>query len=291
MIVQRDAWWWFKLNGFLRWSIARGGSRAFADPVILTEYPKSGGTWLSQMLAAALGIPYPRNRLPVMGSQVIHGVYRQVHEDLDTIVVWRDGRDLMVSYYYHLVFDKPITSTRYSLAVREKLGIVDRRDIRRNLPRFIEWTFNGGYPGYSWKDFIHLWKGRKNIHETSYERVSEDPLRELERAVSFCRPRAGARRDLAAIVDEYSFYNQSNRMPGEEDVTSFVRKGIVGDWKNCFTREACEVFDRYAGDALILLGYESDRSWISQQAKRMADHDRGLLTSKAKLETANDRLP
>ena len=68
--------------------------------------------------------------------------------------------------------------------------------------------------------------------------------------------------DLAAVVERFSFANQAQRQPGDEDVESFVRKGIVGDWKNAFTREAAERFDHYAGRELIALGYEQDRSWI-----------------------------
>ena len=40
-----------------------------------------------------------------------------------------------------------------------------------------------------------------------------------------------------------------------------VRKGIVGDWKNYFSREAGEVFDRHCGDVMVRLGYEADRDW------------------------------
>jgi hypothetical protein len=37
---------------------------------------------------------------------------------------------------------------------------------------------------------------------------------------------------------------------------------VVGDWRNYFSPEARESFDRYAGDELILLGYERDRAWV-----------------------------
>lgn len=37
---------------------------------------------------------------------------------------------------------------------------------------------------------------------------------------------------------------------------------MIGDWRNNFTQEARQVFDYYAGDELILLGYERDRDWV-----------------------------
>ena len=42
---------------------------------------------------------------------------------------------------------------------------------------------------------------------------------------------------------------------------------MVGDWRNQFTREAREVFDRHAGEELILLGYEKDHSWVDGDAE------------------------
>jgi hypothetical protein len=70
------------------------------------------------------------------------------------------------------------------------------------------------------------------------------------------------RRLLNEVVDSYSFERITGRKPGEEERNSFVRKGITGDWRNHFTREAAEIFDRWAGRLLIELGYESDREWV-----------------------------
>ena len=64
------------------------------------------------------------------------------------------------------------------------------------------------------------------------------------------------------IADEYSFENQSKRVAGNENINSFMRKGIIGDWKNSFTQASKELFAEYAGNELIKLGYEKDYSWI-----------------------------
>ena len=175
MIQQKDNPLWFKFNGLLRMMIVGGALNGFAPPVVVTEYPKSGGTWLSQMISAALGIPYPRNRLPMAGRQVIHGHYRRVHPRLPTVLVWRDGRDTMVSFYYHLMFEKPRTSHRYNQKLHETLDIEDRHDVHANLPRFIDWAFTGGYPRYSWADYYRCWEGRSDCAQTSYENCT--PIR------------------------------------------------------------------------------------------------------------------
>ena len=264
IIQQRDANWWFKLNGAARRAITKGVINSFARPVVLTEYPKSGGTWLSQMLSVALDVPYPRNRLPYISSQIIHGCYLDVNKSIDTIVVWRDGRDTMVSFYYHLMFEKSITSGRFNRKVTQELGVTDPHNIMEKMPAFIEWAFQGGYPGYSWSDFVNTWKDRSGIVETSYEAVSEDPLRELKRVLTHFGHTEFTEAQLKKIVDDFSFENQAQRKRGEEDVNSFIRKGIVGDWKNVFNNEACEIFDHYAGKELIKLGYEADRDWVNR---------------------------
>jgi Sulfotransferase domain len=262
LIEQRDEQWWYKLNGLARHAIARGATNLISDPVVLTEYPKSGGTWLSQMMSAALAIPYPRNRLPHLGSQIIHGCYLTVSPNVDTVVVWRDGRDTMVSYYYHIMFDKPITSAKFGAKLKKKLEVTDPKNITEVMPRFIEWAFEGGYPGYSWADFVNHWHGHQGVAFTSYEAVTENPLRELRKVLDFFGRRTYTDDELKLIVDSFSFQKQTNRKPGEEDPYSFVRKGIVGDWKNVFDAECRQVFHHYAGRELVLLGYETDDRWV-----------------------------
>jgi hypothetical protein len=67
---------------------------------------------------------------------------------------------------------------------------------------------------------------------------------------------------LENVVSNFSFENQSKRKPGDEDSSSFLRKGKPGDWKSKFSKEAAIVFNEYAGRELIQLGYEKDSSWI-----------------------------
>ena len=70
---------------------------------------------------------------------------------------------------------------------------------------------------------------------------------------------------MVTIAEEFSFERQAGRRPGEEGKRSFLRKGIVGDWRKHFNQEAGEIFNRYAGSELILLGYEQDTSWVRQR--------------------------
>ena len=263
---QNNAYWWLKLNGFIRHAMVRGAPGFGPPKVVLTEYPRSGGTWVGQMIAEYLGIPNPRRRLPPRRRCLVHGHYLRVARPNDTVVVWRDGRDVMVSYYYYVLLDRPTTRRGWASGHRKRLGIGDvrdARDVRRYLPGFIEYCFADGPPrGMTWAGFADAWKGRAGYAETRYEAMLAEPRREMAKILrALSVPEIdGARLD--ACIAKFSFETVTGRRRGEEDAANPVRKGVVGDWKSKFTREAREVFDHYAGRTLIALGYEPDRSWV-----------------------------
>ena len=103
MIEQKNTFWWFLLNAVSRHFLVYFASSLFPLYVV-TEYPKSGGTWVSQMLSEYFSVPFPRNTLPKLRSSVMHGCYLYFPTMSNVFVVMRDGRDVMVSYYYHSLF-------------------------------------------------------------------------------------------------------------------------------------------------------------------------------------------
>lgn len=42
---------------------------------LVVEYPKSGGTWLGQLISSYLDIPFPRNTFPKLNNSLFHGHY------------------------------------------------------------------------------------------------------------------------------------------------------------------------------------------------------------------------
>lgn len=260
---RRDVWWWHKANASLRESIVRGMFRKTFSTLVVTEYPKSGGTWLSHMLESASGIRYPRDELPSLESGILHGCWLHPHPGHRTIAVLRDGRDVMVSYYFHLIVPRPTTSTRYSAAIRDHLGITEPLDVVGNLPRFIDWVHRDGFPHFTWGQFVDRWLDDEQAVVTSYERLKSDAAGELARILDELGldvPRTATEK---AAVD-FDFQRMSRgRTPGTEDASAFVRKGIVGDWRNRFSREAADVFQHWGGAQLAKAGYVSDGSWIA----------------------------
>lgn len=92
--------------------------------------------------------------------------------------------------------------------------------------------------------------------ELRYEDLSVDPRPRIVPVLSAL----GARLNASAVercLHAASFERASSRPAGEEDTTSFFRKGVVGDWREVFTERDRELYAETAGDTLTTLGYEA----------------------------------
>jgi hypothetical protein len=231
---------------------------------VVNEFPKSGGTWVGQLLGRALGVPFPRNSLPVLRKSIMHGHYLSPWGIKNVVVAWRDGRDVMVSWYHQQLIPHEWNRAQVARSRRE-LPLEDYDDIYGNLPAFIEYAFTRPHsPGFSWVDFARRWHSRKGAVHVRYEDLRRDTPAELRSIVRKLTGEEPSMQKASAVAEEFSFERQSGRKAGEENRERFLRKGVVGDWSGRFSPEAREVFDRYAGEELILLGYERDRSWVTE---------------------------
>lgn len=249
---------------------------------LVIEYPKSGGTWLGQLVSSCLGIPFPRNRMPLLKRSLLHGHFLpigNIGKAENIFFMVRDGRDVMVSMYYHFLIwnEKNKLHPKDILYYRKKLGFKDYDDIKENLTDFIDFVFTDKpsklikfrHEG-TWRDFNEKWlnfieDSSGNIVVTSYESLLMNPETELKSILFKIGIEQPDQERIKKIVEEFSFANQAGRNQGVEDAKNFLRKGITGDWKNKFTKKSASVFDHYAGDMLIRLGYEKNSSWVDLQ--------------------------
>lgn len=235
-------------------------------------YPKSGTVWLCQLLSNYLGVPYPQNyAFPIAMQSVLHAHWR-FHEGLPrTAYIYRDGRDVMVSLYFYNM--RAITEARHprqAQRLRAKYERVlgrrfDPADIRRHLARFVDVEMRKpSHVNVSWPDHIRDWHGgnREQVSYVSYESLVTDTKQTLLDLVTSLTDEPGDPERASLAVDRYDFARGAGREPGAEDRSSFMRKGVVGDWSNHFTREAGEVFDHHAGSALSHLGYIDRSRWF-----------------------------
>ena len=221
----------------------------FNGSLLVTEFPKSGGTWLSGLLADAANIDFPQNRFPGLGPAVYHGHYLRRFEGLRTAVLWRDPRDIVVSWYFHCLLSSHANEALMA-RTRADLGFEDLQAIVENLPAFIAYMFTRQRsPGFSWNTFFDTWvgSGARRVH-TSYERLSIDPEAELARLVRLLA--LEPTEELAVIVARHSFEAKAGRQRGSADNGSFLRKGVAGDWVHSFSPEAERVLAEYTGGRL-----------------------------------------
>ncbi len=237
----------------------------------VTEYPKSGGTWLAKMLADYLDVSFPqRSVFPIGCTSVIHNHWKYSPHLNNVVCQIRDGRDMVVSSYFGclrlLESDQDGSAKKYLKRRFAPFGSQadDLHNLRVYLPKYIEsWVNNPTGTRYSWSTHIEQWYGKENVILSRYEELLYDGANVLSAIISKLQKTDVDKDKVQEIIERYSFEKVSGRIPGEENRSSFLRKGIAGDWNNYFTKEAGETFQRYCGSTLIKLGYEENEQWIT----------------------------
>lgn len=264
-----------RIGEYARRAAARGTKQVLLrrgrelDMVLGVGFPKSGTVWLCQLLGTALGVPYPREyRSPIAMSSIIHAHWRYDPRFPPAAYIQRDGRDVMVSMYFYYVRalgidGKPARARQLREMFESIYGpSFDPSAVRANLPRFIETQVEAprSSDGLAWHQHVADWHERPGVAEVAYEELLAAPVPAVARLMG----ELGREPDehIAQLtVDRWSKATTSGRTTATEDRTSFLRKGVAGDWREHFTVEAGEVFDAVAGDMLVELGYAADRDW------------------------------
>ena len=133
---------------------------------LVTEYQKSGGSWVGQLISEYLGIPFPRNKIPRIEKCVLHGHVLPTPFLRNVVCVFRDGRDAVVSSYFHMLFENEKNSPHLVTRTRGALSFKDYNDVEANLPLFMEYLFERHHmrsvfrPNqFTWTEFVRRWHG------------------------------------------------------------------------------------------------------------------------------------
>jgi hypothetical protein len=196
------------------------------------------------------------DKSPLLTAGIIEEI-SGIYPEARVIHIIRDGRDAAVSAVHH--------SRNFGKARKENAGAPVNSHRRSG-----ESMFAGG----SLEKMAAEWGERvggtvgdgpallgSNYIEVRYEDLLERPEDEVRRLLEFLGVEA-SEEIVKRCVDSASFEKLSRgRERGQEDPSSFFRKGVAGDWKNVFTEEDRKVFKEEAGNLLIRLGYERDGAW------------------------------
>jgi hypothetical protein len=247
--------------------------------LFIAGLPKSGTTWVQTLLASYPGfhellIPeaslydikqgrahdyelpediFTRyNHLLVVSKVHSHGSLHNcniLHQaGVRYLVVYRDLRDVAVSEIFYLQHSSwhPLFAIYNGLPISEGLKLF----ARQKLLAYVDW--------------IRTWHKNRDPEASlvlRYEDMLADPLKNLTRVADHFLLDSSPTR-IASIIESNSFQRASRgRASGQEDRSSFYRKGVAGDWRNHFTPEITRLYKNLIGDFLIEYGYEPDDAW------------------------------
>lgn len=175
--------------------------------------------------------------------------FQQENNPLIFFLVLRDLRDTLVSLYFSFKFSHPVIHGE----IQKHKDILNTTDkdfgFRYLMDEYLELIAE---IQISWIDSAEL--------VIRYEDLLEDQYGLFEKIVAYCKIDVGAER-LKHIVRDNSFEKVTGRKRGEEDLSSHLRKGIPGDWKNHFSPEIKEEFKARFGHVLIATGYQENDRW------------------------------
>ncbi len=233
--------------------------------IILSTYPKCGTTWVQYIVYLLLHDGTPLSSSQLLGDFVPHleeigkhavedlsepraikthfsYAMTPAHPDARYIVVIRNPFDCVVSFYHHTRgFDK-----HYKFLI----GTFDD---------FFECFLVGKVDFGDYFDHLGPWyrhRNDRNVLLLIFEDMKDDPVAAVTEIAEFLELSGAKDEEFLADVAQRSSFDEmrkgqdrwSSRRPG--DMPAFVRKGIVGDWRNYFSPEqAHRLVDKFSASA------------------------------------------
>ena len=232
--------------------------------IFINEYPKCGGSWLKNMLGEILHedgyfINKKKNHIPVIKPKYFFQRHwlKNTKYAFKTIIVLRDPRDAYNSFYFFENYHSPNPKKNKLFGYDESLE--EKENIYRYLKNKLK-NPEKSNPGFSYKDFYEHYKNENDICFVYYENLRQDTFNELKRILKYL----GYSKDdhqIKQTIDNFDINNMKKKEKASDLRGKFVRKGVVGDWKNNFNEDSIKLVKSELGDILIEMGYESDKQW------------------------------
>ena len=108
---------------------------------------------------------------------------------------------------------------------------------------------------------IEWQKPRKNVFVLKFDDLKANVEECVIKIREFSGFASDQRQGLSGIAERHSFSSVAGRQRGEQGKIirgngyGLVRRGVSGEWKQCFTDEIANKFELYLGDLTGELGY------------------------------------
>jgi len=244
------------------------------DDILLIAYPKTGTTWILNILRQILYANNPE--MMKLAKLLDHPVFAYMefgneskYELLDKIplkpriIVTHSEPDLINMKKFLEVGVKMVqcyrnpkdTMVSFLHMVRNSVSLARRQQYPENLPD--EWdTFftairNGKLPNAMkegewyphWLQRWNVYSKYNNFHRLSYEDLKQNTLLQVNNLAKFLE--VDLTEDQAkSIIEKTSFGSMKNNKSDPRNAFNFFRKGDVGDWTNYFTDEQSALVDQ-----------------------------------------------
>jgi hypothetical protein len=234
----------------------------------LASYPRSGNTWMIyslSMLFSAIRAEarsqfqlYPfayelnedfyfraeseidKSRPLVMKTHETHDIYKRFYPFAKTLYIYRDGRDVLLSYYFYTrLFSDPNKVIYERLGKKQELAAKTTKTVHFEPNEFADFI---KVHGLEWANHVKFWLSDPAVFSFRYEDLHRDFAKVLKNIAEYLDIRPS--RTIAEVEEEYVKEFKKNFT---NDNQSFFRKGCRGDWKNYFNEEHVRLYSECAG--------------------------------------------
>lgn len=239
---------------------------SFQNCFYVNSYPRSGNTWVREMLHATLGcrladanpVFHRTQAGPVLAgypkidfgndeastSLMIksHGRYHYCRDSVPILYLVRDGRDSLYSYYHYNIDHRGYTESWHEFFYRYVVGQKARDERERTLLKFMG----------RWDENCQSYRGQSNVRIYRYEHLLEDPRGALEDMLRS----VGALEISPGQIESAVAAGESKL--AEKRKTHDRPRGRPALWRQVYSKAQKEAFWLQYGDTLDQLGYPKD---------------------------------